>query len=517
MYKNLPECLEGSKDRLLFLLSNAAPPGQKDASEDPDHLEHGDHSVLARYLERKHMQGVVYAEGAFWRYENTHWKAIPAHELSRLVQKLSGLTYGENRAKVFISKNSAASILGFLADNLAQPDFFECPARGINAANCFISFEDDGTPVAKEHSPEHRQRHTLSAAWNGQILKEPPKGSLLARLLTGTFLDDPLADEKYWFLQQLMFVAASGMGTRLVRPKAVIFFGEKAENGKNQILDMAEGLLPPQAVSHIAPQYFADDNKLLTLRGAALNTAGELSASAITGEKFKEIVTGDPNSGRFAHSPEVIHFRSQALHLFGTNKLPPFKGGFDPGIRRRLAVLEFLRVIPMEERVERIGSRIATEEADLLLAWALGAAEHILTKRAYEEPQCSKALVAEWTQTDPALAWFEDQRLPPENATPVDGEKPPKIRISSADTYRHFCMWSWAEEGESPSLGQKAFVDRIKPMLVHGERYIPGSNGFRGFEGMCLKEPSELMKSSPYHRWPEGSVGGMGQDRSRHH
>jgi hypothetical protein len=223
MYKNLSECLEGSKDRLLFLLSSAALPGQKATSENPDHLEHGDHSVLARYLERRHMQGVVYAEGAFWRYEKTHWKAIQAHELSQLVQKLSGLTYGENCAKVFISKNSAASILGFLADNLAKPDFFERPAQGINAANCFIKFR--GTPEALDHSPDHRQRHTLPASWNGQILKEPPKGSLLDTLLSGTFMDDPQAGEKCWFLQQLMFVAASGMGTRLVRPKAVIFFG----------------------------------------------------------------------------------------------------------------------------------------------------------------------------------------------------------------------------------------------------------------------------------------------------
>jgi hypothetical protein len=97
-----------------------------------------------------------------------------------------------------------------------------------------------------------------------------------------------------------------------------------------------------------------------------------------------------------------------------------------------------------------------------------------------------------------------------------DDKTPPKIRITSADTYRHFWIWSWAEEGKAPSLGQKAFVDRVKPMLVHGERYIPGSNGFRGFEGLCLKEPTELMKSSPFYHWPEGSLGAKTQDRSRY-
>jgi hypothetical protein len=58
-----------------------------------------------------------YDEGEFWRYVKTHWEAIPQHELSLMVQKLSGLTYSENRMKVRISKSRAAGILGFLADN----------------------------------------------------------------------------------------------------------------------------------------------------------------------------------------------------------------------------------------------------------------------------------------------------------------------------------------------------------------------------------------------------------------
>jgi putative DNA primase/helicase len=80
-----------------------------------------------------------------------------------------------------------------------------------------------------------------------------------------------------------MFVAASGFSTHLFRPKAVVLLGQQAENRKSQILDMAEGLLPSSAVSTIPPESFTDDNKILTLVGAALNTSGELSANAIVG------------------------------------------------------------------------------------------------------------------------------------------------------------------------------------------------------------------------------------------
>jgi putative DNA primase/helicase len=125
------------------------------------------------------------------------------------------------------------------------------------------------------------------------------------------------------------------------------------------------------------------------------------------------VVTGDRLPARGCHQRTVTRFRPQALHLFAGNKLPPFKGGFDRGVKRRLAVIEFNRVIPVEERIDAIGLRIASEEADLLLAWALGAAEHILTKRLHAEPPCSEALVEEWCQTDAVLAWITDRVLPP--------------------------------------------------------------------------------------------------------
>ena len=469
-----------------------------------DHLEHGDHPVLAKYLERKHLEGVVYAEGDFWRYTKTHWEAIPPHELSRMVQRLSGLTYGDRRAKVFITKNSATSILGFLADNLTQPDFFAHATQGINAANCFISFEN-GTLVPRAHSKEHRQRHTLPGQWRPEMQTVPPEGSLLSTLLSRTFKDDPQAEAKIWFLQQIMFVTAAGLGTRLLKPKAVVMLGRSAENGKNQILDMAAGLLPKNAVSAVSPDKFGDDNKLLNLVGVKLNISGELSASAISGEIFKGIVTGDMVSGRKAYAGSVTTFRPQAQHLFSTNQLPPFKGGFDRGVKRRLAVLEFNRTIPEEERIEGIGGRIATEEADCLLAWALGAAEHILTKKMFEEPPCSKAQVEEWTQTDPVNAWLEDRLLPPEDLDAL-GEAAVREKTPCADLFLDFRCYRQAEEGKEPTLSSRAFVDRVK--AAGRGRYV-NSNGSRGFVGIRLAEPTERMKSTRAYldALPIGSVG----------
>jgi phage/plasmid-associated DNA primase len=157
-----------------------------------------------------------------------------------------------------------------------------------------------------------------------------------------------------------------------------------------------------------------------------------------------------------------VQFRPQALQVLAGNRLPSFKGGFDRGVRRRLAVIEVLVTIPIEDRIPCIGKRITTEEADYLLAWALSAAEHILSTGTYDEPLCSDAIIKEWTQTaDPALGWIADRVLPPPTLTLV-GEEPKKVRVTSAEAFLDFRMWYLVEEGRPTTLTQRTFTERVQ-------------------------------------------------------
>ena len=58
----------------------------------------------------------------------------------------------------------------------------------------------------------------------------------------------------------------------------------------------------------------------------------------------------------------------------------------DRGVRRRLMVLTFNRVIPDAERVEHIGLLIGRDEPDLLLDWAVRGARRVIRKRSFTEP-----------------------------------------------------------------------------------------------------------------------------------
>jgi putative DNA primase/helicase len=191
------------------------------------------------------------------------------------------------------------------------------------------------------------------------------------------------------------------------------------------VLDLLRGLLQPGAVSSVPPSKFGDDRHLAKLVGKLLNTSDELgSAQAIASDGFKAIITGEPVTARDVYRP-AIGFRSQAQHVFACNQLPAFQGGMDRGVLRRLMPIVFNRTIPEAERVPGIGQRVAEEELDLLLAWAVEGASRLLKRGRFPELASSKAALAEWAQSaDPVLGWLEERVVV---GLTVVGEEPPRV------------------------------------------------------------------------------------------
>ena len=340
---------------------------------------------------------------------------------------------------------------------MAKPSFFESVAVGINCASGFIRFDTGGTPGLEPHEPDHRCRHTLPGRWSPGTTGTPPEGSLLSRLLDGVFRGDADASAKVDLLAEIVGGAALGYATKLRQPRAVILKGETAENGKSQILDLARGLLPPSAVCSVTAGRMGDERHIIGLVGKLLNASDELSsAGAIASETFKAVVTGEPVQGRDVYKSRV-EFRPVAQHLFATNSLPAFAGGMDRGVQRRLLVIQFNRVIPTEERIEAIGRRIAEEEANLLLAWAVDGAARLIRHRDFSIPASCKAALNDWLYgADPVLAWLDDCV----EVRPIV-EDGPKVRTSYA--HQQFRAWAEAEGFKRDTLPAiNGFVQRIK-------------------------------------------------------
>jgi phage/plasmid-associated DNA primase len=239
----------------------------------------------------------------------------------------------------------------------------------------------------------------------------------------------------------------------------VILEGKTAENGKSQILDLFRGLLPPDAVVSIPAAKMSDERFLVRLVSKQLNASDELSgADAIASEVFKAVVTGEPVSGRDVYRP-VVDFRSVAQNVFATNTLPSFKGGMDRGVQRRLLVLTFNRTIPPEERIANIGMRVAREEGDILLTWAVAGASRLIRQRRFTIPSSSKIALRDWLlSADPVLAWVQA------SVEVVDQKSPDWISatIRSAHAYSNFTRWAQGEGFRENTLpANNSFTRRL--------------------------------------------------------
>ena len=289
--------------------------------------------------------------GQFWFYRETHWEPIPEETLWLAASRYDGAlfkTINDKLSRVTLNKTRIDSVLTCMRPGLTSRDFFDKPAVGINCASGFIRFDDHGTPRLEPHHPDHRCRHTLPGHWPATFGAAQRQTSLLNTLLEGCFRDDVDKEEKIDLLAEVAGIAALGLATKILKPKALVLKGELAENGKSQILDVLRALLPKSAVASISPARFDDRTFTCHLDGKLLNAPDELaSGDAIASETFKQIITGEPLTVRDLYK-SAFEFRPVAQHVYATNNLPSFRGGMDRGVRRRLMVLCCNRVIPVD-------------------------------------------------------------------------------------------------------------------------------------------------------------------------
>jgi P4 family phage/plasmid primase-like protien len=426
---------------------------------------------------------IVHAEGEFWRYSGTHWEAIPAHELRLPVHAYDGASFetpaGEP-SNVKLTQTRVNSILNECAALCAEPGYFDTPPAGINCASGFLRFDATGTPHLEPHHRNYRCRHTLPGRWLSGTSGIPPEGSMLRRLLSGSFKGDPEAQAKCDLLAEVCGSAALGYATRLVQPRAVVLHGKTAENGKSQILDLARGLLPASAICCVPAAKMGDERHVTGLVGKLLNASDELSPEAIASNIFKSVVTGEPIEGRDVYKSRV-EFRSVAQNLFAANQLPSFKGGVDRGVQRRLLLIPFTRTIPLEERIEDIGKRIASEEADLLLAWAVEGASRLIRQRNFAIPESCREALIEWVLgEDPVLAWIDAcvKVVPIVNGGPM---------LATRDAHLRFQNWAQAEGFKPEKIPAiNGFVQRVQAQVA-GIQHKRTSAG-RFFRGITMTQ-----------------------------
>lgn len=253
----------------------------------------------------------------------------------------------------------------------------------------------------------------------------------------------------------------------------MLLYGKFANNGKSELLALLRGLVPSSAVTSVSFTDFNDEKHRVRLAGSVLNVCDEMPSSGVAAsELFKQIITGSvPVSGRGLYK-DGIDFYPRAFHIGAGNILPVFTGGVDQGVKRRLLILPCNRVVPPSEQVENIALRILREEADLLLAWALGGARRLWKNKNFSTSDEVEGNMEEWLQdVDPAHGWST-------NGIKITGNK--SDWVWAQDAYIHFTAWAKSQLSGAQLPSQRSLTERV---VAIGNGQIAK---VRGAEGMKL-------------------------------
>ena len=98
-------------------------------------------------------------------------------------------------------------------------------------------------------------------------------------------------------------------------------------------------------------------NDIARLKGARLAVSSELGVGELLNAPLlKRYVGGDPLTARFLFK-EYITFKPTAVPIFVTNALPIINGA-DQALARRIVLLHFDRVVPVEQRDPRLPEKL---------------------------------------------------------------------------------------------------------------------------------------------------------------
>lgn len=361
-------------------------------------------ALLCSEISAESSATLVHSEGTFWTYCATHWVEISHSELRKRIHKLDGTPYGDKKS-LRVSSSFIDGAIKEMAAMADSPDFFDARERGVNLCNGFVKISAVGEISLEPHSPDHRQRFLMSQEWCPHLCEV--SDGLLQKLLFGSFGEEDV--ESHQLILEIIGAAISGINTVLPNPKAFVFHGPSAANGKSTIQAVMRHLLPRNVVACIAPADLGEPQFLATLAGCQVNLSDEISSSkAIATDRFKATVTGDPVQAKAIYR-EPFYFTPRALHVFSANHLPSFSGGVDNGIIRRIAVVPFNRSISEKDRIPDLATKVVEREGNLLVSLALQAAADVVALGGYTIPLKCQAATTQWFRdADPVSEWFED-------------------------------------------------------------------------------------------------------------
>lgn len=157
---------------------------------------------------------------------------------------------------------------------------------------------------------------------------------------------------------------------------ASFFMVGEGANGKSVMLSLLRAMVGAEySVSESIESTTTSRFALASFIGKKINICVEEESDYIKSDKFKALVSGDPVMVEFKYGKR-IQWIPTVKHIFATNEMPTFSG-FNGGLIRRMKIVPFKRVIPVELRNTKLVDELVSEMG-VIVAWAIQGAKRLI-------------------------------------------------------------------------------------------------------------------------------------------
>lgn len=299
--------------------------------------------------------------------------------------------------------------------------------------------------------PDPSALHTRSTAVSPDSTTPPTRW---LTFLADTFAGDPALAT---YVQRLLGLSLIGE----VR-EAILPFGWGAgANGKSTLLNVAQGVLgvgddgyaiPAPAELLLATNNRSHPTEIARLAGARLVVASELEE----GERFAEarikLLTGKDNLvGRFMARDFFSFTPTHTIWLLA-NEQPSVRAG-GPAFWRRLRLIDFVHVVPPNQRITGLDDLLTEEEGPAILAWMIAGAVQYL-QCGLTEPHSVKVATERYEHDQDHLARFVEE------CCQIGDPNAQHMTVHTAKLRARYEGWC-RQEGE-PELSSKALTTQLR-------------------------------------------------------
>lgn len=384
---------------------------------------------------------LAYTDGAFRRFDRTHWRPLSVEELGReiLAHLPPAARLGGRQARTLVRE--VIDLLKMRQATGPDRSHLDEPLPVINFANGELWIDPEGLVELRPHDPASRLPYCLDVVYDPQATC-PLYDRTLGEIFSASTA--PAALITFWH-------EFTGYILQPARPDARIFVGwGKGNDGKTALAGLLVRLLGRQRVAAMPVGQLASNRFMLGhLAGKPLLLDDDVAVGTILPDGLlktiseAKVVTGEPKHR------DAFEFRVSATPLLLCNGVPHLLDT-SHGFRRRLTVIPFERQFTSVETDLTLFARVWATERSGVLNRALEGLQRVIRRGwKFDLPeavnQASAAWWAEATSVSSDTAPIAPRSIKGTGRTVKPGVpalKPGNGRsevrnISPADTCRH--------------------------------------------------------------------------------